>query len=113
MRLKSARPPGSGRKRAHCLRIVEAGEREVGIRGCYASAEWAASAPTYRSMQKRPPIVGGRFCIHDIPAGAQTLGGIVSVTVSPGRIVSDSLIGAAFEPICSIMKRTEFAGLMM
>lgn len=64
--------------------------------------------------KKRPPVIGGRFSTTVRPLGSpQTLGGIVNVTVCPGWIESELLIGAAFEPIGSIRKRTVFAGPTM
>lgn len=98
MRLKSARPPGSGLSLDHCSRSFAPGEREFDITGCYRRDDSAASD---REKAERPPGIWWPFCLS--PARADhTLGGIVSVAVSPGRRDIDGLMGAWFEPIGSM-----------
>ncbi len=109
IRLNSARPPGSGLSLAHSARTLPAGEAGFDISGCYRRAEKAASADAKAATGK----IGGRFEPSIGTPLVQTFGGIVSVTVCPGWMLSELLIGAALEPIGSIRNRTVFAGPMM
>jgi hypothetical protein len=107
MRLKSARPPGSGRKRAHCRRMVDAGEPGLDMPDATRAGNRRQAREAATNV--RWPLLASTT----LARCAQTLGGIVNVTVVPGWIDNELLIGAAFDPIGSMRKRTVFAGLMM